>query len=173
MSATELIPTRTNLESDAAPLPTDEFVEARIEVFPFAHVVRAGSRLRFSVHTPGGDRARWTYILAEHPDDAVVDVGHNSSAPSSIALPEVTGITGYPASVPDDCNALAGPAVSHVRALRQHPRRLIEPATGRQSALLPGGSTAGDRPVDHRIRGAAGRPDPASLAALRAYSSVG
>lgn len=104
--ATELIPTRTNLETDAVPLPTDEFVEARIEVFPFAHVVRAGSRLRFSVHTPGGDRARWTYILAEHPDDAVVDVGHNASAPSSVALPEVTGVTGYPAAVPDDCNAL-------------------------------------------------------------------
>lgn len=104
--STELLPLQSNLESDAEALPTDEFVEARIAIFPFAHVVRAGSRIRLSVHTPGGDRARWTYILADHPDDATVEIGHDAQHPSRLVLPSVAGISGYPAQVPTNCNAL-------------------------------------------------------------------
>lgn len=104
--ATELLPLRSHLEADAEPLPTDQFVEARVEIFPFAHVVRAGSRIRLSVHTPGGDRTRWTYILADHPADAVVDVGHDQRWPTRLVLPAVDGITGYPDAVPSPCSAL-------------------------------------------------------------------
>ena len=42
--STPLLPLMSGLEQDAEPLPTDEFVEARVEIFPFAHVVREGSR---------------------------------------------------------------------------------------------------------------------------------
>ena len=63
--STPLLPLMSGLEDDAEPLPSDEFVEARVEIFPFAQVVRAGSRIRISVHTPGGDKVRWKYILAE------------------------------------------------------------------------------------------------------------
>jgi predicted acyl esterase len=115
---------QSNLAEDAEPLPTDEFTEARVGIFPFAHIVRAGSRLRLSVHTPGGDRARWTYILADHPDDATVEVGHDPDAPSRLVLPVVTGIGGYPPSPPADC-----------RALRAQPCRDAVPYTNR-----PGGS---------------------------------
>lgn len=104
--STDLLPLHSHTAEDAAPLPTDEYVEARVEVFPFAHIVRAGSRLRISVHTPGGDKVRWKYILAEHPEDATVDVGHSAAHPSKLVLPRVGGITGYPSAVPEDCKAL-------------------------------------------------------------------
>jgi predicted acyl esterase len=104
--STPLLPRMSGLAEDAAPLPADEFVEARVEIFPFAQVVRAGSRIRISVHTPGGDKVRWKYILAEVPDDAVVDVGHSAAHPSKVVLPLVPTVTGYPAAVPENCNAL-------------------------------------------------------------------
>lgn len=105
-ASTPLLPLMSGLEEDAAPLPDDEFVEARVEIFPFAHVVREGSRLRISVHTPGGDKVRWKYILAQVPDDAVVDVGHSPAHPSKLVLPLVPTVTGYPAAVPENCKSL-------------------------------------------------------------------
>jgi predicted acyl esterase len=105
-ASTPLLPLMSGLAEDAEPFPTDEFVEARVEIFPFAHVVRAGSRIRISVHTPGGDKVRWTYILAEVPDDAVVDVGQSGRYPSKLVLPLVPTVTDYPDRVPENCNAL-------------------------------------------------------------------
>jgi hypothetical protein len=96
----------SGLAEDAEPLPSDEFVEARVEIFPFAHVVREGSRIRLSVHTPGGDKVTWTYILADVPDGSVVDVGHSGRYPSKLVLPLVSSVTGYPDQVPANCNAL-------------------------------------------------------------------
>jgi len=98
--ATELLPLHTNLESDAAPLPDGEYAEARVEILPFGHIVRAGSRLRISVHTPGGDKARWSYILAPQPDGTTIDVGHSAEHPSRLVLPVVGGISGYPTTLP-------------------------------------------------------------------------
>lgn len=104
--STPLLPLHTSLEDDAEPFPADKFVETRVEIFPFAHVVRAGSRIRLSVHTPGGDRVRWTYILADVPADSTIDIGQSGRYPSKLALPVVGGITGYPEKVPADCNSL-------------------------------------------------------------------
>ena len=104
--STDLLPLHSNLEADVEPLPEDEFVEARVEIFPFAHIVRAGSRIRLSVHTPGGDRARWSFILAKGTEDSSVEVGHSAETPSKLVLPVVSGITGYPPSVPANCHAL-------------------------------------------------------------------
>ena len=98
--ATELLPLHSHLESDAEPLPRDEFVEARVEILPFGQIVRAGSRLRLSVHTPGGDKARWSYILAPQPKGATVEVGHSAEHPSRVVLPRVAGISGYPEQFP-------------------------------------------------------------------------
>lgn len=103
--STELLPLHSGLAEDQQPLPEDEFVEARVEVFPFGHVLREGSRIRISVHTPGGDKVRWKYILADHPEGATVDVGHSSEHPSRLVLPRVDGVTGYPEERPA-CGAL-------------------------------------------------------------------
>lgn len=104
--STPLLPLISGLEEDAEPLPSDEFVEARVEIFPFAHVVRAGSRIRLSVHTPGGDKVEWTYILADVPDGSHVDVGHSPEHASKLVLPLVASVTGYPDEVPENCNAV-------------------------------------------------------------------
>ncbi len=98
--STELLPVHSNLKKDSAPLPKDDYAEARVEIFPFGQIVRAGSRIRISVHTPGGDKTRWSYILAKQPKDSTIQIGHAKDMPSRLVLPEVSGISGYPATLP-------------------------------------------------------------------------
>jgi predicted acyl esterase len=105
--ATELWPTHTGYEEDAEVMPVGEFTEARVEVFPFAHVLRQGSRIRLSVHTPGGDRPRWSYILAPGQDGATFDVGAFAGAPSRLVLPATESIRDYPGDLPP-CPGLRG-----------------------------------------------------------------
>ncbi len=119
-TSTPLLPLMSGLAEDAEPLPSDEFVEARVEIFPFAHVVREGSRIRLSVHTPGGDKVTWTYILADVPDGSVVDVGHSGRYPSKLVLPLVSSVTGYPDQVPANCNALRA---QPCREFEEYPNR--------------------------------------------------
>lgn len=103
-----LLPLHTGRRADARPLPTDEFTEVRVEIFPFAHILREGSRLRLSVHTPGGDRPRWTYILPERPPGTTVDVGHSADTPSRLVLPVTQGLDlDYPDELPP-CPGLRG-----------------------------------------------------------------
>ncbi len=105
--ATELFPDQTFYEDDAEPMPVGEFTEARVEIFPFDQIVRKGSRLLLSVHTPGGDRPRWSYILAKGQDGATFDVGHSEATPSKLVLPVTSSITGYPEAFPP-CPGLRG-----------------------------------------------------------------
>lgn len=105
--ATDLFPAQTGYEEDSEPMPVDEFAEARVEIFPFAHVIRKGSRIRLSVHTPGGDRPRWSYIVADGQEGATFDVGHAEATPSKLVLPVTSSITGYPTDLPP-CPGLRG-----------------------------------------------------------------
>ncbi len=106
--STDLLPLHTGTQADSSPLPEDEFTEARVEILPFAHIVRAGSRLRISVHTPGGDKPRWSWILKDTPADATVDIGHTDEYPSRLVLPVTSGVlTDYPAQLPP-CPGLRG-----------------------------------------------------------------
>jgi hypothetical protein len=113
--STELLPLHTGLESDAEPLPAGEFTEARVEILPFAHIVREGSRLRLSVHTAGGDKPRWSWILEPQPEGTTIDVGHSADHPSRLVLPVTNGLLeDYPATLPP-CPGLRGqPCRDHV-----------------------------------------------------------
>ncbi len=92
-TATDLRPIHTHAEADLMPVPADEWVEARIEVFPFAHVFRAGSQIRLSVDTPGSSRPEWEFILhASQTPDARLSVAHTGEAPSSILLPVIPDV---------------------------------------------------------------------------------
>lgn len=106
-ATTPLRPVHTHAEADLQPVPADEWVEARVEVFPFAHVFRAGSRIRISVDTPGASRAEWKFVLDDSQTaDARVDIGHNDIAASSILLPVLPGETA-PTELPP-CPSLRG-----------------------------------------------------------------
>jgi hypothetical protein len=99
--STELRPVHTHVEADAAPLPGAP-TEVRVELFPFAHVFRAGSQIRLTVDAPGGNREFATIANGEQ-----VTIHHDREHPSSVVLPVVDlGV-----DVPDDhpeCGALRG-----------------------------------------------------------------
>jgi predicted acyl esterase len=91
-------PWHTHQASDQAPLPTDEFARLRVELFPFGHVLREGSRVKVGVETPGGNRSLWGFQLNPHP--ATDTVAHSTTEPSNIALPLLpteSTTTEYPA----------------------------------------------------------------------------
>ncbi len=85
--STELRPVISGLEEDLAPLIGDDPVLARVEVLPFAHVFRAGSRLRLTIDTPGASRPQWRFEVDEDP----VSISIHSSAdqPSRLVLPVI------------------------------------------------------------------------------------
>jgi predicted acyl esterase len=112
--ATELWANHTALATDDEPMPVGRFTEARVEIFPFDQVIRKGSRIRLSVHTPGGDRPRWTYIVADGQKGATFDVGHSADTPSRLVLPATKMITGYPAELPPCPGLRAQPCRDYV-----------------------------------------------------------
>lgn len=108
--STDLLPRHTGYRSDSLPLTPNKWTELRIEIFPFGQIVRAGSRLRLSVHTPGGDRPRWSYIIDRQPKGTWIDVGHSAEHPSKVVLPlspDVLAGVPYPKDLPP-CPGLRG-----------------------------------------------------------------
>ncbi len=99
--STELRPVATHKEADAMPLPAGQFTLVRVELFPFAHAFRAGSRIRLSVEAPGGDRAIWKFDALHIDGGATVEISLDDSR---IVLPVVPGIE-IPTDLPP-CNAL-------------------------------------------------------------------
>ncbi|MEZ5169250.1 MAG: CocE/NonD family hydrolase [Acidimicrobiia bacterium] len=105
-ASTELRPVHTHESADAEPVPDDEFVEARVELFPFAHVFREGSQLRITIDAPGGSRPLWQFDTVEEAEP--VEVGRSAAAPSAVVLPVIPGVgSEAPAEYPA-CGALRG-----------------------------------------------------------------
>ena len=104
--ATELRPAKTHLEADAAPLVPGEYVSTRVEIFPFAHIFRAGSRIRLQIDTPGDSRELWGFVLLEYEQAVTHTIAHSSRYPSSVALPLIP--LAEVASAPPPCPALRG-----------------------------------------------------------------
>jgi len=119
--ATELRPVKTHLEADAEPLPSGEFTLARIEIFPFAHIFRAGSRIRIQIDTPGDSRELWKFLLLEYDQSVTHTVAHSMSYPSSVVLPLIP--MNPVLSDPPPCPALRG-----------QPCRMFEPYTNTPAA---------------------------------------
>ena len=103
-----LRPVHTYLEGDAEPLPAGVFALARVELFPVAHVFRAGSQIRISVDAPGGNRAVWAFDTIAGGER--VTIAQDTANPSALVLPIVDlaaiGVD-VPASYPA-CDALRG-----------------------------------------------------------------
>lgn len=99
-------PVQTHYEEDAEDLPAGEFVLARVEIYPVAHVFRQGSRIRVSVGNPGAVRPRWKFEVLEAGDDVVNTISRSAAMPSRIVLPVIPGIE-PPAELPP-CPGLRG-----------------------------------------------------------------
>ncbi|WP_426574861.1 CocE/NonD family hydrolase [Aquihabitans sp. McL0605] len=85
--STELVPYQDHQAVDASPLPAGQFTKVRIEMFPFAHVIRPGSRLRVNIEAPGGNQPFWKFETID--GTATNSVGHSTGMPSRIVLPRL------------------------------------------------------------------------------------
>lgn len=90
-ASTELRPVHTHAESDAAPLPAGEWTPVRVEIFPFAHPMRAGSRLRVTVDAPGNNRPEWVFDTVSAGE--TVEIAFDADHPSAIVLGEIDPAT--------------------------------------------------------------------------------
>jgi predicted acyl esterase len=104
--STELRPVQTHRREDAAPLPSDAYALTRVELFPFAHVFRKGSRIRISVEAPGGDRVLWKFRALDAVGQQINSIAYGGATASRVVLPVVPGID-VPTPLPV-CDALRG-----------------------------------------------------------------
>lgn len=89
--ATTLRPLLTGAEADVAPLiPDGEPILARVELPPFAHVFRPGSRLRITVDSPGASRPSWRFEAADEP--ATVSIHSGPRQASQLVVSQVADL---------------------------------------------------------------------------------
>jgi uncharacterized protein len=107
-SSTALQPVHPDTSATAQPLPAGEFVAARVALFPFAHIFRAGSRVRITVEAPGGNRPFWAFDDLPALGTVVNDIGHSIGQPSQLVLPVIPNPpAGIPAAYPA-CGSVRG-----------------------------------------------------------------
>lgn len=105
-AATELWPEPTQEEKDAADLPAGEWTLVRVPIAAAGHVLRAGSRIRISIDTPGESRAEWRFDLLKFQGTATHQIAHEAMHASSVVLPFVSGVA-VPTETPK-CPSLRG-----------------------------------------------------------------
>jgi uncharacterized protein len=96
-ASTATRPVQTHLKADSANLVADEWTLMRVEVFPFAHAFRTGSKLRLTVSAPGGNRVQWAFKSIAAGE--TVDIGHDAAHASQLVISEVPGAE-VPAGLP-------------------------------------------------------------------------
>lgn len=99
-----LQPAHTHRAGDVEQLPDGEFAPVRVEIFPFAHVFRAGSQIRISVDAPGNNRPVWIFDTISGGEQVTIGLG--GAVASKVVLPVVPGIN-PPAAYPE-CGSLRG-----------------------------------------------------------------
>ena len=112
--STPMAPFHTDLAGDAESLPAGEFVPVEIALFPFAHVIRPGSRLRLNIEAPGGNQPLWKFETLPAAGNQVNDIGHSVARPSRIQLPQL----------PPDLMPNVPATVAPCPALRNQPCRV-------------------------------------------------
>ncbi len=88
--STATSPAHTHLRKDARKLPKGRYTKVRVELFPSAHVFRAGSRIRITVDAPGNSRPLWDFDTIA--DGERVFVAADARHRSRLVLPVVPGV---------------------------------------------------------------------------------
>lgn len=104
--STDIRPVATHLFEDSIGLVNGVFNVVRVELFPFAHAFRAGSKIRIYVETPGGTRPEWQWEVREFDGEVVNTIARSANMASKVVLPVIPDIeipTDYP-----PCPALRG-----------------------------------------------------------------
>lgn len=83
-------PYQTHKIGDVQPLVPGTATPVRIEIFPFGHVFRAGSKLRFTVAAPHIKPDLWGFTALPLPARNTIYTG--GLTPSSLALPLMAGV---------------------------------------------------------------------------------
>jgi len=94
---------------DYEAVPVGEWVNVKVPIFPVSHPLRAGSRLRVQINTPGGDLPLWFFENLDPGGEGVgYAIGRGGAVASSILLPVLpAGTVEIPAERPI-CGALRG-----------------------------------------------------------------
>ena len=103
-ASSDLHPVQTHTKDDSADLPPDQFSPVRIDLFPFAHPFRAGSRIRLTIDAPGNSRAIWAFRSISNGEK--VTIAHDADHPSQVVLSVVAVPITAPA--PPACGSLRG-----------------------------------------------------------------
>jgi predicted acyl esterase len=77
-------PYQTHLASDVMPLKPGAPTYMRIEIFPFTHAFRRGSRIRVRIDAPTGLTGGWGFDYLKTP--AINRVFHDRAHPSRLVL---------------------------------------------------------------------------------------
>jgi putative CocE/NonD family hydrolase len=93
--STALRPWQTHQQADVAMLTPGQPALMRVEIFPFGHVIRQGSRLRVWVEAPTTLPELWSFV--PFPTPAQNTVLHDAAHPTRLVLP----------LVPNDANRVA------------------------------------------------------------------
>jgi predicted acyl esterase len=88
-------------------IPAGKFVSARVELFPFAHVFRAGSRIRLTIDAPGASRPRWKFDALPANGTVTNSISRGGMNASRIVLPVVGGVAAPTTPLPP-CPSLRG-----------------------------------------------------------------
>jgi hypothetical protein len=103
-------------------VPSNRFVQARVEIFPFAYSFRAGSQIRLTLQAPGGDRPEWTFATPTGKKAGTVRVAHDRRHPSRVVLPVLPvnpDLSVTPAPCPslraEPCRTYMAPAAASLR----------------------------------------------------------
>jgi predicted acyl esterase len=93
--------------SQLRPLSPDRWTHLTIPLYYEGHAYRAGSRIRVSIASIGGDQPLWSFADPTSTGTAQVTVGYSAGMDSRLTLPVVPSIA-VPTALPSDCAALRG-----------------------------------------------------------------
>jgi uncharacterized protein len=87
--STAVRPYQTHRRADAQPLVPGQPTDMRVEIFPFAHAFRKGSRIRVWIEAPTEHTGLWAFTFTPQP--ATDTVLHDAAHPSRLVLGVLPG----------------------------------------------------------------------------------